>query len=122
MSDGSGELARTMREARGYLYPEWEWAIRQDPEFARAYDTFYRQALGKDDGLPIKYRELVALGILAFRGVAEDALINHIRRAYQHGATRAEVLGALQASAVPGGAVTLINGLRALTKLEREGT
>ena len=93
MSDHGDQLLRKMRQARGYLYAEWEWAIRQDPELAEAYDSVCRQALAKDEGLPIKYRELVALGILAFRGVAEDALINHIRRAFQHGATRAEVLG-----------------------------
>jgi len=119
---GDDDLAGRMRKARGYLYPEWEWAIRQDPGFAEAYDAFYRQALAKDEGLPVKYRELVALGILAFRGVSEDALVNHIRRAYQHGATPGEVLGALEAAAVPGGAVTFVNGLRALTKVEHEGT
>jgi alkylhydroperoxidase/carboxymuconolactone decarboxylase family protein YurZ len=118
VSDGR-DVVRLIPEARGSLHPEWEWAIGQDADFAQAYDTFYRQALGKDAGLPIKYRELVALGILAYRGVAEEALMNHLRRAYQRGATRAEVLGALEATAVPGGAVTLLNGLRALTKIER---
>jgi alkylhydroperoxidase/carboxymuconolactone decarboxylase family protein YurZ len=121
MSEGK-DIVRAMREARGYLYPEWEWAIEQDADFAQAYDTFYRQALGKEAGLPVKDRERVALGILAFRGVADEALMNHIRRAYQHGATPAEVLGALEATAVPGGAVTFLNGLRALTKVERGET
>ena len=103
MSDHGDRLLREMRQTRGH-------------------DSFHPQAPAKDEGLPIKYRELVALGIPAFRGVAEDALINHIRRAFQHGATRAEVLGALEATAVPGGAVTFIHGLRALTKVEHEGT
>ncbi len=113
-------LIKRMKQARGYLYPEWELAAELDPNFFGAYDKLYREALAKSDGLPVKYRELVALGILAFRGVSTDALVNHIRRAYQHGATRSELLGALQATIIPGGAVTFLNGLRALAQVERE--
>jgi len=113
-------LIKKMKQARGYLYPEWELGARLDPDFFEAYDGLYRQALAKSDGLPVKYRELIALGILAFRGVSTDALVNHIRRAYQYGATRDEVLGALEATVVPGGAVTFLSGLRALAQVERE--
>ena len=113
-------LISKIKQARGYIYPEWELAIRLDSDFFMAYDGLYRQALSKDAGLPIKYRELVALGILAFRGADTDALVNHIRRAYQHGATRQEVLGALEATVVPGGAVTFLNGLHALARAERD--
>ena len=27
-------LIARMKEARGYIYPEWEFAARQDPDFA----------------------------------------------------------------------------------------
>ncbi|MFQ5897427.1 MAG: carboxymuconolactone decarboxylase family protein [Candidatus Methylomirabilia bacterium] len=121
MAKNTQALIKRMKQARGYLYPEWELAAEMDPDFFEAYDRLYREALAKSDGLPIKYRELVALGILAFRGVSADALMNHIRRAYRHGATRKELLGALQATMVPGGAVTFLNGLRALARVERDG-
>ncbi|MBI4588955.1 MAG: carboxymuconolactone decarboxylase family protein [Candidatus Rokubacteria bacterium] len=111
-------LIRKMREVRGYLYPEWEFVARRDPEFFAAYDRLYTEALASNRGLPIKYRELVALGILAFRGAREDAIANHIRRAFRHGATRAEVLGALEATIVPGGAVTFFNGIRGLARVD----
>jgi alkylhydroperoxidase/carboxymuconolactone decarboxylase family protein YurZ len=84
-----------------------------------AYDELYRLALATDARLPVKYRELVALGILAFRGETQG-LVNHIRRALAHGATRAEVLGALEATIVPGGALTFLNGLRAFALVDRE--
>lgn len=113
-------LIRRMRQARGYLYPEWELAAELDADFFQAYDALYHEALAKGAALPIKYRELVALGILAFRGVSTDALVNHIRRAYRHGATRGELLGALEAAIIPGGAVTFLNGLRALVQVQRE--
>ncbi len=111
-------LIRRMRRVRGYLYPEWELVARRDPEFFAAYDGLYAEALASNRGLPIKYRELVALGILAFRGAGSDAIANHIRRAVRHGATPAEVLGALEATIVPGGAFTFLNGIRGLARAQ----
>lgn len=112
-------LIATMRRDRGYLYPEWELIARESPDFVAAYNGLYRRALATDARLPVKYRELVALGILAFRGEPQG-LIHHIRRALEHGATRAEVLGAIEATVVPGGALTFLNGLRAFAKVEAE--
>ena len=40
----------------------------------------------------MKYREMVIIGILAFRGRLEG-VIAHMRRAVQHGATKRELLG-----------------------------
>lgn len=114
----SERLIAKMRKARGYLYPEWEMVARMDPRFFEAYDGLYNEALNSARGLSVKHRELVALGILAFRGAARDAIANHIRRAYRLGATRAEVLGALEATIIPGGAVTFLNGIRAMAEVE----
>ncbi len=113
-------LIRRMRQVRGYLYPEWELVARRDPEFFAAYDGLYAEALARSRGLAVKYRELVALGILAFRGAGPDAIANHIRRAMRHGATRAEVLGALEATIIPGGAITFLNGIRGLARVDQK--
>ena len=119
MADDRAErLKAEALKDRGYIYPEWELVANEDPAFMESYNQFYRDALARDGGLPIKYRELVALGILAYRGVWEGALINHIKRAIQHGATKAEVIGALEAAAIPGGAPTFVTGIRALLKIE----
>jgi alkylhydroperoxidase/carboxymuconolactone decarboxylase family protein YurZ len=115
-------LAAEAMKDRGYVYPEWQYVAEHDPDFMASYNAYYRDALARDDGLPIKYRELVALGVLAYRGVWEGALINHIKRALEHGATKAEILGALEAAAIPGGAPTFVTGLRALIKYEQGET
>jgi hypothetical protein len=31
-------LIARMKKARGYIYPEWEFAARQDPDFVDAYN------------------------------------------------------------------------------------
>jgi alkylhydroperoxidase/carboxymuconolactone decarboxylase family protein YurZ len=120
--DKAERLKAEALKDRGYIYPEWELVAREDPDFMESYNQYYRDALARDTGLPIKYRELVALGILAYRGVWEGALINHIKRAIEHGATKAEVIGALEAAAIPGGAPTFVTGIRALIKVEEEET
>ena len=133
--DKAERLAAEALKDRGYLYPEWKYVAANDPDFMESYNAYYRDALAREDGLPIKYyrdalardsglpikyRELVALGVLAYRGVWEGALVNHIKRALEHGATRAEILGALEAAAIPGGAPTFVTGVRALVKVLEE--
>ena len=83
--DKAERLAAEALKDRGYMYPEWKYVAANDPDFMESYNAYYRDALARDEGLPIKYRELVALGILAYRGVWEGALINHIKRALQPG-------------------------------------
>ena len=40
-------LIARMKEARGYIYPEWEFAARQDPDFVEAYNRIYELGLGE---------------------------------------------------------------------------
>ena len=117
MADDRAERLRAEAlKDRGYVYPEWDLVAREDPDFMESYNQYYRDALARDSGLPIKYREMVALGVLCFRGASEGALVNHIKRAMEHGATPAEVIGALEAAAIPGGAPTFLTGIKALLK------
>src|SRR5262249_45634305 len=39
-------LIAKMKAARGYIYPEWEFAARQDPDFVETYKRVYRLGLG----------------------------------------------------------------------------
>jgi alkylhydroperoxidase/carboxymuconolactone decarboxylase family protein YurZ len=68
----------------------------------------------------VKHREMIIIGILAFRG-RQDGVVAHMRRAIEHGATKRELLEAIQSAAVPGGGPTLSSGLQALMELERAG-
>ena len=112
-------LAAQIRRDRGYTYPEWEMASRLDPAFMEAYNALYRRSLGVSHALPLKYRELVASALIAYRG-EEPSLLLHLRRARAHGATDAEILDAFEATVLPGGALTLLRGLRALLRLKTE--
>src|SRR5947208_17073626 len=66
-------LIAKMKAARGYIYPEWEFAARQDPEFVETYNRIYELGLGEGRHVSAKVREFVAIALLAFRGADRDS-------------------------------------------------
>jgi AhpD family alkylhydroperoxidase len=115
--------SQKMSSANGgspYGYAFTDWLAREDPEFMRARAPLSTLSFGQGKELSIKHKEMVIIGILAFRG-REDGVVAHMRRAVEHGATKRELLEAIQAAAVPGGGPTLSTGVQALMELERTG-
>jgi len=84
------------KTASPYAYPFWDWVAKEE------------------------HREMVIIGILAFRG-REEGVVTHMRRAIQHDATKRELLEAIQSAAVPGGGPTFSTGVQALMQVERDG-
>jgi alkylhydroperoxidase/carboxymuconolactone decarboxylase family protein YurZ len=111
-------LIDRMKASRGYVYPEWEFAARQDPEFVDAYNRIYELGLGEGRHVPAKVREFVAIALLAFRGAEQAGLVAHMKRAMRLGATREELFEVLETCLVPGGAPTFHRGLTALMALD----
>src|SRR5213596_2556900 len=108
------------KTASPYGYPFWDWMAKEDPEYVRARGPLSALSVGEGKELSIKNREMVIIGILAYRG-REDGVVTHMRRAVEHGATKRELLEAIQAAAVPGGGPTLSAGVKAIMQLEVEG-
>jgi AhpD family alkylhydroperoxidase len=124
MSDESVEkrkkaLVAAMSEERGYLPAAWAYMAEKDLDFLEAYNNLYNRGLTDGKALPIKTRELIAIGILAYRGNT-DAVYEHGKRALRHGATKQELLEAIETTIVPGGAPTFGNGMRALMMIEED--
>ena len=109
-----------VKSASVYGYPWAKWLAREDPEYAEARGPVSALSVGEGKELSIKHREMVIIGILAFRG-RDEGVVTHMRRAVQHGATKRELLEAIQAAAVPGGGPTLSSGVQGLMALEAEG-
>jgi alkylhydroperoxidase/carboxymuconolactone decarboxylase family protein YurZ len=111
-------LIARMKQARGYIYPEWEFAARQDPDFVETYNRIYEQGLGEGRHVSAKVREFVAIALLAFRGAEKAGLVAHMQRAIRLGATREELFEVLETCLVPGGAPTFHRGLSALLEVD----
>lgn len=120
-ADRAESLIARMKEARGYIYPEWEFAARQDPEFVETYNRMYELGLGEGRHVSAKVREFVAIALLAFRGGNPAGVVTHMQRAIRLGATREELFEILETCLVPGGAPTFFRGLSALMELEVTG-
>src|SRR6185312_9443777 len=101
-----------------YGYPWAEWLAREDPQYAAARAPVSALSVGEGKELSIKHREMVIIGILAFRG-REDGVVAHMRRAVQHGATKRELLEAIQSAGIPGGGPTLSTGVQAIMALDK---
>jgi alkylhydroperoxidase/carboxymuconolactone decarboxylase family protein YurZ len=113
-----GRVDRADEAARGYIYPEWELAARQDPEFVEAYNRIYELGLGEGRHVSAKVREFVAIALLAFRGAEKAGLVAHMKRAIRLGATKEELFEVLETCLVPGGAPTFHRGLSALLEVD----
>ena len=111
-------LIARMTAARGYVYPEWEFAARHDPDFVEAYNRLYELGLGEGRHVSAKVREFVAIALLAFRGAEQSGLVAHMQRAMRLGATREELLEVLETCLVPGGAPTFHRVLSALMQVD----
>ena len=118
-SKKKNDLLKKMQKARGYMLPPWVYLAENDMGFTEAYNDLYERGLTDGKALPARIREFVAIGILAFRG-QEDAVYTHCKRALRLGASKRELLEAIESAMVPGGGPTLAVGLRALARIDQE--
>lgn len=116
-------VERMRRERKGKLHPVWEYLGTIDPEFLAAYDSLavlnfnYGRAAG-GRALSGKVKELIAVALLA--GVRGNTTRRHIAQALAHGASRREVVEALEMSMHITGAPSLEFGLAQMMELEKE--
>lgn len=124
--ESADDLVRQTEAARGYINPGHRYLAEADPEYLVEYNRLAALSLKhneheKDDrgNLAPQYRELVACALLAFRGESEEAIAGHLKRAMRLGASEAECVGAFEAAMIPGGAPTLLRGMRVLAGIRK---
>lgn len=110
--------SRKSKEGESLLdTPEWRYAAGIDPELARRCAAFVDHCLlaggAKDEHLGPGPRELITIAALCTRGEV-DLAAQHIRRAYDYGMTRRQVLEAISCVLPMSGMVTGQLGLRAM--------
>ena len=97
--------------------PEWRYAAGIDPELARRTAAFADHCLlaggAQDEYLGPGPRELIAVAALCTRGEV-DLAARHIRRAYDYGMNRRQVLEAISCVLPMTGMVTGQLGMRAM--------
>jgi alkylhydroperoxidase/carboxymuconolactone decarboxylase family protein YurZ len=103
--------------------PEWRYAAEIDPELAKRCAAFVDHCLlaggANDEQLGPGPRELIAIAALATRGEV-DLAAQHIRRAYDYGMSKRQVLEAISCVLPMSGMVTGQLGLRAMLLAESQ--
>jgi len=101
--------------------PEWRYATEIDPELARRAAGWVDHCLlaggAHDELLGPGPRELIVIAALCTRGEV-DLAAQHIRRAYDYGMTRRQVLEAISSIVPMTGMISMQLGLRAMRLAE----
>ena len=109
-----------MREERkGALSAELEYLVRFDPNFMTAYQALYPVSFYDGRYLTERTRELIAICIIAYRGDVSSVKA-HCKRLLAAGAEEGEIVEALEASMTPGGANTLLSGIKGLLQAKED--
>src|SRR5437870_3600943 len=100
-----------MKKRRGYILPFHELLAAHDPGFLRSYDAFLDAALLSQRELDRKTKELVLTGVLTAIAAPRGHIAAHFRAAIAAGATKTEVLEALELVLPSAGVARFMEGL-----------
>lgn len=90
-----------------------------DIDFLEAYERIYELTAVRRGRLPAKFKELIVVAAVAISGYG-PGIKDHVRRARRLGATKEEIVEALQSASFHTGALTLVHGLIALIDVLKE--
>jgi alkylhydroperoxidase/carboxymuconolactone decarboxylase family protein YurZ len=101
------------------MYPEFQYLSEKHPELYQHFMALAKYPLEKGKCLDLKTKLFIPMVILAFRGQSHG-VYTHIKRALGLGVTEEEIVEAFLVSILPGGAPTMVVGLRALLEVKKE--
>ncbi len=117
MSKQQKDLVEKMKQtpARHGVSPGWMAILaREDPKFLAPYDA-YRNNIYEKKALSPKVKELIIIAIDAAQWW--PGIDVHMKRAFNIGVTKDEIVEALEVAALPGGIHALAYGLQALDRV-----
>ncbi|HWP49644.1 MAG TPA: carboxymuconolactone decarboxylase family protein [Candidatus Limnocylindrales bacterium] len=119
MTDQTQKILDEIKAKRGYLYPWQELLAKEDPDFIKNYEKMWDTIGARSVVLPQKIKQIILVAVLASK-TDEVALRTQIKRAFSLGATKQELIEAIEVAFIPGGALTLVHGLKALLDVMQE--
>jgi 4-carboxymuconolactone decarboxylase len=104
----SDDLLDSVSTSRGYSLPLHEVLAEHDPEVLAGYEQMMRSLYLSERRLDGKTKEFVYVAVLVALGAAEEHIRAHMEKAVREGATKDEVLEAIEL-AVPAAGVARAN-------------
>ena len=103
----------SMYRERGYTVGYHRIMVQADPEWLESYEGLLQSTYLQERSLDRKTKELCQTVVLAALRSDTDHIASHIRAAIDHGATKEEVLEALECVLMPLGGLGFGAGLKA---------
>jgi 4-carboxymuconolactone decarboxylase len=92
----SDDLLNSVSNARGYSLALHEVLAKHDPDALAGYEQMMRALYLSNRRLDGKTKELVYVAVLVALGAAEQHIVAHMEKAVREGATKEDVLEALE--------------------------
>ncbi|MFQ5896165.1 MAG: carboxymuconolactone decarboxylase family protein [Nitrospinota bacterium] len=113
-------ITERIHHDRGFVYDVLGFGVQLDPDYFEIYSQMHWGFFKEEPRhLDPKTRELIELGILAFKGMGYS-VYTHAKKALRLGATMEELLEAFEVASIGGGAPVLMEGLTALKRIAEE--
>jgi len=112
------QLLERLMEERGFVQESRKILAKEDPDYLELYHNTWVHVMHKKSALPRKVKELIIVAVDAATYYVEGLKL-HIKSALESGATKDEVLEALEAASLPGGIHVLSISLPILNEVLR---
>ncbi|MEM0118046.1 MAG: carboxymuconolactone decarboxylase family protein [Conexivisphaerales archaeon] len=109
------KLVKQMEKKRGYILRGHRVLAEYDSNKLESYDNFFSSVMVRKSALNRKTKELIALSVLASRGLFDPFLL-HAERAFKEGASINEIIDAVCISGLYAGAPSMLYALQYLDK------
>jgi 4-carboxymuconolactone decarboxylase len=113
MDDERTRMLEEIARRRGYVHDFHKTLIMEDLDFFKLYEKMSSLVYVQERTLSRKVKELVFTGVLVAMRASREHIKLHIRAALEHGASKEEILEAIEVAYLPSGVVSLMEGLDA---------
>lgn len=123
MTETTGEeVLGAIRDAGRRVLPMHEYLAVHDPAGLAGYNGFLMSSIYEQDALEPRYKEIVLACACVAAGSAVPVVAAHCRKALEFGATRAEVLQAIEMTAAVFATRAIGAGVSAMLEADPDGS
>jgi alkylhydroperoxidase/carboxymuconolactone decarboxylase family protein YurZ len=112
------EVLERIRSAGRRVFPMHEYLAAHDPRGLEGYNEFLQATIYDKDDLDERYREIVLACACVAAGSPPAVIAAHCRKALEAGASRGEVIQALELTAAVFATRTMASGITALMEAD----
>ena len=119
--DAGKEILDQIQAAGRRVLPMHEYLAAHDPNGLDGYNSFLMSSIYDQDALDPKYKEIILACACITAGSSVPVIASHCRKALEFGATRAEILQAIEMTSAVFATRSMGAGVSALVEADPDG-